>query len=229
MPLKEQIMEVISGPHVAAVATLDGKLPAVRFMVLAGLPDMTLVGATMKSSKKVEQLKKNPDTALAIWSGKEYSDPYVEIRAKGKVHEDIATKKKVLEPDARTALQNAGESGFCRDRVHRRRDCVSREEYVKHGDLETLKKIPVLPGRKCIVGGMPVPPGLSQKGNHLFLGTLREGIRVAGGVPRFRALSCSYPHGSPGGFRGRCVLPPWNCTGSRQRTGSGRPRPEDTG
>ncbi len=110
MPLKAQIMEVINGPHVAAVATLDGKLPAVRFMVLAGLPDMTLVGATMKSSKKVEQLKKNPDTALAIWSGKEYSDPYVEIKAKGKVHEDIATKKKYLEPDARTALQNTGES-----------------------------------------------------------------------------------------------------------------------
>ena len=37
MPLKEQIMEVINGPHVAAVATLDGKLPAVRFMVLARL------------------------------------------------------------------------------------------------------------------------------------------------------------------------------------------------
>jgi len=94
MPLKEQIMEVIGGPHVAAVATLDGKLPAVRFMVLAGFPDMTLVGATMKSSKKVGQLKKSPDTALAIWSGKEYSDPYVEISAKGKVYEDVATKKK---------------------------------------------------------------------------------------------------------------------------------------
>ena len=50
-----------------------------------------------------------------------------------------------------------------------------------------------MPGRKCIIGGMPVPPGLSQKENHLFLGTLREGIRAAGGVPRFRALSCSYP------------------------------------
>ena len=84
MPLKEQIMEVIGGPHVAAVATLDGKLPAVRFMVLAGFPDMTLVGATMKASKKVGQLKKNPDTALAIWSGKEYSDPYVDISAKGR-------------------------------------------------------------------------------------------------------------------------------------------------
>ncbi len=71
-------------------------------MVLAGFPDMTLVGATMKSSKKVDQLKKNPETALAIWSGKEFSDPYVEIRAHGKIHEDIATKKKSLEPDVRT-------------------------------------------------------------------------------------------------------------------------------
>jgi len=98
MPLKEQILEVISGPHVAAVATLDGRHPAVRFMVLAGFPDMTLVGATMKSSKKVGQLQKNPEAALAIWSGKEFSDPYVEIMAKGKIHEDVATKKKYWNP-----------------------------------------------------------------------------------------------------------------------------------
>jgi general stress protein 26 len=98
MALKEQIMDVIGGPHVAAVATLDGKLPAVRFMVLAGFPDMTLVGATMKSSKKVGELRKNADTALAIWSGKEYADPYVEIRAKGTIHEDVATKKKYWNP-----------------------------------------------------------------------------------------------------------------------------------
>ena len=98
MPLKDQIVEVIGGPHVAAVATVDGKVPAVRFMVLAGFPDMTLVGATMKSSKKVEQLKKNPDVALAIWSGKEFSDPFVEIKAKGKIHEDVATKKKYWNP-----------------------------------------------------------------------------------------------------------------------------------
>lgn len=98
MALKDQIMEVIGGPHPAAVATLDGKMPAVRFMVLAGFPDMTLVGATMKNSKKVGQLKKNDEVALAIWSGKEFSDPYVEITAKGEVHEDIATKKKYWNP-----------------------------------------------------------------------------------------------------------------------------------
>lgn len=98
MALKDQILDVIGGPHPAAVATLDGKLPAVRFMVLAGFPDMTLVGATLKASKKVGQLKKNPDAALSIWSGKEFSDPYVEIKAKGKIHDDVATKKEYWNP-----------------------------------------------------------------------------------------------------------------------------------
>ncbi|MFZ0005539.1 MAG: pyridoxamine 5'-phosphate oxidase family protein [Methanoregula sp.] len=98
MTLKEKILEVMGEPHPAAVATLDGKMPAVRFMVLTGLPDMTLVGGTMKNSKKVEQLTKNPDAAISIWSGKEFSDPYVEIKAKGKVHDDILTKKKYWNP-----------------------------------------------------------------------------------------------------------------------------------
>jgi general stress protein 26 len=98
MALKEKILDVIRGPHPAAVATLDGKQPAVRFMVLTGFPDMTLVGGTMKSSTKVTQLKKDPDAAIAIWSGKEFSDPYVELRAKAEIHEDLPTKKKYWNP-----------------------------------------------------------------------------------------------------------------------------------
>ena len=100
MALKENILEVVSGPHVAAIATVDGKLPAVRFMVLNGFADMTFVGATMKSTKKVAQLKKNPNVAISTWSGKEFSDPYVEMKAKGEVHEDLATKKKYWNPMA---------------------------------------------------------------------------------------------------------------------------------
>jgi general stress protein 26 len=98
MAIKDQIMEVIGGPHVTAVATVDGKRPAVRFMVLAGFPDMTFVGATMKASKKVQELKKNADVALSTWSGKEFSDPYVEVIGKGKIFEDVATKKKYWNP-----------------------------------------------------------------------------------------------------------------------------------
>lgn len=98
MELREKILEVIGGPHAAAVATLDGKLPAVRFMLLMGFPDMTLVGGTKKSSRKVAQLEKNADVSIAIWSGKEITNPYVEIQAHGRIHQDIATKKKYWNP-----------------------------------------------------------------------------------------------------------------------------------
>lgn len=98
MELREKILEVIGGPHTAAVATLDGQLPSVRFMILNGYPDMTLVGGTMKSSRKVVQLQKNPVVSIAVWSGKEYTDPYVEIRARATIHEDTETKRKFWNP-----------------------------------------------------------------------------------------------------------------------------------
>jgi general stress protein 26 len=98
MALAEKILEVVGGPHVAAVATVAGGLPAVRFMVLSGFEDMTLVGGTMKATRKVEQLRKNPHAAISIWSGKEFTDPYVVIQARGEVHDDVKTKKKYWNP-----------------------------------------------------------------------------------------------------------------------------------
>ena len=112
MPLKEKILEVVGAPHPAAVATHDGKVPPVRFMVLTGFSDMTFVGGTMKNSNKVGQLKKNPDAAIAIWSGKEFSDPYVEIKARGKVHEDLETKKKYWNPMFEKYFQNINNPEF---------------------------------------------------------------------------------------------------------------------
>lgn len=98
MALREKILSVMGGVHVAAVATLAEGKPAVRFLALTGLDDLTLVGTTMKASRKVTQIRKNPETALSIWSCKEFSDPYVTIQAKASVHEDLATKKKHWDP-----------------------------------------------------------------------------------------------------------------------------------
>jgi general stress protein 26 len=98
MALKEKILEVAGGPHVAAVATVTMGMPAVRFMVLNGFEDMTFVGGTMKITRKVGQLRKNPAAAIAIWSGKEFTDPYIVIQASGEVHADLATKKKYWNP-----------------------------------------------------------------------------------------------------------------------------------
>jgi general stress protein 26 len=98
MTLKEKILAVMGGVHVAAIATIADGRPAVRFMALTGFEDTSLVGATVKSSRKVQQLKKNQDAALSIWSCREYSDPYIVIQAKGTIHEDFATKKKYWDP-----------------------------------------------------------------------------------------------------------------------------------
>lgn len=98
MALKEKILSVMGGMHVAAVATIAEGKPAVRFLALTGFDDMTLIGSTMKASRKVAQIRKNPEVALSIWSCKEFSDPYVVIQAKASVHEDTATKKKYWDP-----------------------------------------------------------------------------------------------------------------------------------
>lgn len=98
MALKKKILDVVGGPHPAAVATINGGLPAVRFMVLNGFDDMTFVGGTATKSNKVAQLKKNSHVSIAIWSGKEFSDPYVEVKAKGEVRDDLKTKKKYWNP-----------------------------------------------------------------------------------------------------------------------------------
>jgi general stress protein 26 len=105
MSLKEDILKVTGGERVAAVATIQEGKPAVRFMALIGLDDLTLIGATMKSSRKVEQIKKNPEVSLTIWSGKNFSDPYVMIQGKALVHEDLETKKKFWNPKMEVYFQ----------------------------------------------------------------------------------------------------------------------------
>ncbi len=106
MALKDKIFEVMGGKHVAAVATVSAGKPAVRFMALEGQDDLSLVGATMKNSRKVDQIRNNPEVALSIWSGKEFSDPYVVIHGKVVVHEDIDTKRKFWDPTLEPYLQN---------------------------------------------------------------------------------------------------------------------------
>ncbi len=98
MSLKESIFKVIGGQVIAAIATIKEGKPIVRYMAVVGLDDLNLIGATKKDSRKVEQINKNPDVALTIWSGKNFSDPYVMIQGKAKIYDDLETKKKFWNP-----------------------------------------------------------------------------------------------------------------------------------
>jgi general stress protein 26 len=53
MALQDKILQVITGEHVAAIATIADGHPAVRFMALMGFNYPSLIGATMKNSRKV--------------------------------------------------------------------------------------------------------------------------------------------------------------------------------
>jgi general stress protein 26 len=112
MSLKSEILEVMGGEHVAALATVHDGKPAVRFMALFGLDDLTLIAATMKSSRKVEQMLRNPEAALSIWSGKSFSDPYVTIQSQAKIHEDMETKKKFWNPKLEPYFQKPENPDF---------------------------------------------------------------------------------------------------------------------
>ena len=67
MSVEKNILEVTRGEHVAAVATITEGRPAVRFMALEGLDDLSLIGSTMKSSRKVDQMRKIPNMLNIMW------------------------------------------------------------------------------------------------------------------------------------------------------------------
>jgi general stress protein 26 len=98
MAIREDILKVMGGQVVAAIATVQEGKPAVRHMAVMGQKDLTLIGATRKDSRKVGQIKKNPDVAMAIWSGKNFSDPYIMIQGQAEVYEDLETKKMFWNP-----------------------------------------------------------------------------------------------------------------------------------
>ena len=81
-------------------------------MVLNGFDDMTFVGGTMKTTRKVAQLKKNPEASVSIWSGKEFSDPYVIMKGKGEIREDLETKKKYWNPMFEKYFQTVDNPNF---------------------------------------------------------------------------------------------------------------------
>ncbi|MEN6342683.1 MAG: pyridoxamine 5'-phosphate oxidase family protein [Methanospirillum sp.] len=99
MELQEKILDVIRGTHVAALATVGERgAPVVRHMMLTGLDDLKLVGGARADSDTAAQLRRTPYASIAIWSEKEFTDPYVQMQVLGGVHEDRETKLAYWDP-----------------------------------------------------------------------------------------------------------------------------------
>jgi general stress protein 26 len=116
MTLDEEILEVIKGPRLAAVATVTGEsgqvLPVVRYMVTTGWDDLSLTAFTGERSGKIHQIEKNPNVALTIRKEGDYANPYVIIRARAEIHRDVETKRRFWGPHLEKNVKNPDDPRF---------------------------------------------------------------------------------------------------------------------
>ncbi|MDD1751678.1 MAG: pyridoxamine 5'-phosphate oxidase family protein [Methanotrichaceae archaeon] len=138
MPLKDKILELIKGPRLAALATVaeeSGQVfPAVRYMVVTGMDDLSLVAFTSKKSRKISQIKKNSNVALTIRGEGDYTTPYAIIKASSEIHEDPETKRKFWGPHLEKNVKNPEDPRYVVLRF-----VPSEIEYYSKGQVEVLR------------------------------------------------------------------------------------------
>jgi general stress protein 26 len=95
--LKKKIQEKMSVPQLSALATIteDGK-PWVRYVTPFMDEQMTVWMATFGGSRKVAQIKQNPEVHLTVGvTSPQTAESYLQVQGKAEVLTDAATKKAV--------------------------------------------------------------------------------------------------------------------------------------
>lgn len=96
--LKKKILKVIKGSKLASLATIANGKPWVRYVV-ARSEGLTIYICTFKNSRKVKQIKKNPNVHITIGGSMENMEaPYVQIAAYAKVRSDAGIRKRLWMP-----------------------------------------------------------------------------------------------------------------------------------
>ena len=96
--LKNKILKVIRGSKLASLATVVNGKPWVRYVV-ARSEGLTIYICTFKDSRKVKQIKKNPNVHLTIGGSMDNMEaPYVQIAACAKARSDAGIRKRLWMP-----------------------------------------------------------------------------------------------------------------------------------
>ena len=93
--LKEKIRAKLTGPTLCSLATVgDGGKPWVRYVMLAADEHLTLWGATFSASRKVADIRRNPEVHLTTGAkDMETAESYLQIQARAEILTDAASKK----------------------------------------------------------------------------------------------------------------------------------------
>lgn len=92
--LKQKIYEVLKGRQLASLATMKDGKPWVRYVSTTGTEDLTLYVNTFAQSRKVSQIKENPNVHVIVGGSMEgMNHAYLNIAATADVLDDGETKK----------------------------------------------------------------------------------------------------------------------------------------
>ena len=93
--LKNKIVDVLKRSVLAAVATIKDGKPWVRYMVVMPGSGLSLWTTTFTQSRKIKEIQNNKNIDLIIGGDeKNFTAPYLNVRATAEIFTDIETKKK---------------------------------------------------------------------------------------------------------------------------------------
>lgn len=112
--VKDIIKEIIKGNHIASLATIKEGKPWVRYVMTINPEDtLNLFIATSITSRKIAQIKEDPNVHICLGWDEKKPGPYVQYVAKAKVHTDSEIKKKYWQPVFEMHFKNPDDPNYC--------------------------------------------------------------------------------------------------------------------
>ena len=113
--LKENILAKVNKPTLAAFATIteDGK-PWVRYVTPIADKNLTFWMATSTHSRKVAQIRKNPQVHLTLGvTDMEAAESYIQVQGKAEILTDAETKRAVWFDHLKNIYSGPDDPNYC--------------------------------------------------------------------------------------------------------------------
>lgn len=113
--LKEKICQVLKDPQVMTLATLTAEgRPWARYIVGAGDKDCTIRFTTFLGSRKVAQIRKNPEVHILCGvTTLETAERYLQIQARAEISTDAAVKKEMWNDYLKDYFSGPDDPNYC--------------------------------------------------------------------------------------------------------------------
>ncbi len=113
--LKNKIYQKLQMPQLVSFATMtkEGK-PWVRYVMAWATPDLDIMLSTSLSSRKVEQVKANPDVHFTAGAmNMEDVESYLQIEGKAEVSQDAELLQRVWNDNLKRYFTGPDDPNFC--------------------------------------------------------------------------------------------------------------------